>query len=39
VTAPPETFFLDSQGVVVARFVGPLDASLIDRYLQLVGAG
>jgi thiol-disulfide isomerase/thioredoxin len=39
VTAPPETFFLDSQGVVVARFVGPLDAGLIDRYLQLVGAG
>jgi cytochrome c biogenesis protein CcmG/thiol:disulfide interchange protein DsbE len=39
VTAPPETFFLDSRGVVVARFVGPLDASLIDRYLQLVGAG
>ena len=39
VTAPPETFFLDGRGVVVARFVGPLDASLIDRYLQLVGAG
>jgi len=37
VTAPPETFFLDSHGVVAARFVGPLDASLIDRYLQLVG--
>ena len=37
VTAPPETFFLDSQGVVVARFLGPLDAGLIDRYLQLVG--
>jgi cytochrome c biogenesis protein CcmG, thiol:disulfide interchange protein DsbE len=39
VTAPPETFFLDARGVVVARFVGPLDAGLIDRYLQLVGAG
>ena len=39
VTAPPETFFLDTRGVVVARFVGPLDAGLIDRYLQLVGAG
>jgi cytochrome c biogenesis protein CcmG/thiol:disulfide interchange protein DsbE len=37
VSAPPETFFLDSRGVVVARFVGPLDADLIDRYLQLVG--
>ncbi|TMC12812.1 MAG: redoxin domain-containing protein [Chloroflexi bacterium] len=39
VTAPPETFFLDARGVVVARFVGPLDAGLIDRYLELVGAG
>jgi cytochrome c biogenesis protein CcmG, thiol:disulfide interchange protein DsbE len=37
VTAPPETFFVDAQGVVVARFLGPLDTSLIDRYLQLVG--
>jgi cytochrome c biogenesis protein CcmG, thiol:disulfide interchange protein DsbE len=39
VTAPPETFFLDARGVVVARFVGPLDADLIDRYLQLVETG
>ncbi len=39
VTAPPETFFIDPRGVVVARFVGPLDASLIDRYLQLVVTG
>jgi cytochrome c biogenesis protein CcmG/thiol:disulfide interchange protein DsbE len=37
VTAPPETFFIDSRGTVVARFVGPLDGGLIDRYLQLVG--
>jgi hypothetical protein len=37
VKAPPETFFIDSRGVVVARFIGPLDAGLIDRYLQLVG--
>jgi cytochrome c biogenesis protein CcmG, thiol:disulfide interchange protein DsbE len=36
VTAPPETFFLDARGLVVARFVGPLDGALIDRYLQLV---
>ena len=39
VTAPPETFFLDGRGLVLARFVGPLDTSLIDRYLQLVGVG
>jgi cytochrome c biogenesis protein CcmG/thiol:disulfide interchange protein DsbE len=36
VNAPPETFFIDDRGVVVARFLGPLDADLIDRYLQLV---
>ena len=39
VTGPPETFFIDGRGVVAARFVGPLDAQLIDRYLQLVGVG
>ncbi len=37
VSAPPETFFVDRDGVVVARFLGPLDDRLIDRYLQLVG--
>ncbi len=36
VTDPPETFFIDDRGVVVARFLGPLDADLIHRYLQLV---
>ncbi len=39
VTGPPETFFIDSQGVVVARFVGPLDGPALNRYLQLVGIG
>ncbi len=37
VKAPPETFFIDANGIVVARFLGPLDGALIDRYLQLVG--
>lgn len=37
VKAPPETFFIDARGTVAARFVGPLDGGLIDRYLQLVG--
>jgi cytochrome c biogenesis protein CcmG/thiol:disulfide interchange protein DsbE len=37
VTEPPETFFIDQRGVVVARFLGPLDTDLIHRYLQLVG--
>lgn len=39
VTAPPETFFIDSQGVVVARFTGPMDKDTIARYLQLTGVG
>jgi cytochrome c biogenesis protein CcmG/thiol:disulfide interchange protein DsbE len=38
VDAPPDTFFIDSRGVVTAEFVGPLDGPAIDRYLQLVGA-
>lgn len=38
VTGPPETFFIDPNGLVAARFVGPLDGSLLSRYLQLVGA-
>ena len=33
----PATFFIDSQGVVVASFTGPLDASTLDHYLGLVG--
>jgi len=37
VKAPPETFFIDARGMVAARFLGPLDGGLIDRYLQLVG--
>lgn len=37
VTGPPETFFIDAAGLVAARFTGPVDAQVIDRYLQLVG--
>lgn len=37
VTAPPETFFIDSAGTVVGLFAGPLDASTIARYLELTG--
>ena len=32
----PATFFINSQGVVVASFVGPLDTSTLDRYLGLL---
>jgi cytochrome c biogenesis protein CcmG/thiol:disulfide interchange protein DsbE len=36
VLAPPVTFFIDSQGVVVASFAGPLDTPTIDHYLGLL---
>lgn len=35
---PPETFFIDRAGVVVAQFRGPLTGAAIERYLQLVDA-
>jgi cytochrome c biogenesis protein CcmG/thiol:disulfide interchange protein DsbE len=37
VTGPPETFFVDADGVVVAKHVGPLTAELMDSYLALLG--
>jgi cytochrome c biogenesis protein CcmG/thiol:disulfide interchange protein DsbE len=37
VTEPPATFFIDREGVAVARFDGPLTVPLIERYLQLAG--
>ena len=33
----PATFFIDSQGVVVASFTGALDAQTLDHYLGLLG--
>jgi hypothetical protein len=32
----PATFFIDSHGVVVASFSGPLDGPTLDRYLGLI---
>lgn len=34
----PATFFIDSQGVVVASFTGPLSQDLLDHYLELIAA-
>lgn len=39
VTGPPETYFIDSHGVVAARFLGPLDGQALARYLALIGVG
>ena len=33
----PATFFIDSHGVVVASFTGPLDAETLDHYIGLLG--
>lgn len=33
----PETFFIDSKGIVVARHVGPLTPDALTRNLRLVG--
>ena len=32
----PTTFFIDSRGLVVASFTGPLSTNLLNHYLQLV---
>ena len=34
----PATFFIDSDGVVIASFVGPLDENTLSHYLGLLGA-
>lgn len=34
----PETFFIDSSGVVVASFTGPLSSNLLSHYVQLIAA-
>lgn len=33
----PATFFIDSNGLVVASFTGPLEPSTLDHYLALIG--
>jgi cytochrome c biogenesis protein CcmG/thiol:disulfide interchange protein DsbE len=37
VTGPPETFFIDRQGLVVSKVVGPVDPHQLDVYLSLLG--
>lgn len=37
VSAPPETFFIDAAGIVTARFAGPVDQAILQKYLGLVG--
>jgi cytochrome c biogenesis protein CcmG/thiol:disulfide interchange protein DsbE len=37
VIGPPETFFVDADGIVVARHVGPLTSDEVDRQLAALG--
>ncbi|MGZ6255401.1 MAG: TlpA family protein disulfide reductase [Candidatus Limnocylindria bacterium] len=37
VTGPPETFFVDARGIVVARHVGPLTAAVLNDELRALG--
>lgn len=36
VFAPPVTVFINSDGLIVASFAGPLDQSTLDHYLGLI---
>jgi thiol-disulfide isomerase/thioredoxin len=38
VYGPPVTVFIDSHGVVVASFSGPLDTPTLDHYLGLISS-
>ena len=37
VTGPPETFFVNADGVVVSRHIGPLTRALVDEGLAALG--
>jgi len=37
VTGPPETFFINARGIVVARHVGPLTKAVLDDELAAIG--
>jgi cytochrome c biogenesis protein CcmG/thiol:disulfide interchange protein DsbE len=39
VTGPPETFFVDAEGIVRDRQFGPLSAALMEQRLASIGVG
>jgi cytochrome c biogenesis protein CcmG/thiol:disulfide interchange protein DsbE len=39
VTGPPETFFVDPNGIVRYRHVGPLTAEVLQEQLAILGIG
>jgi len=38
VTAPPETFFVNRQGVIISKIIGPVDRGRLEVYLSQLGA-
>jgi len=36
VIAPPETYFIDASGRVLARFLGPIDGPRLAKYLAMI---
>jgi len=38
VTAPPETFFVNRQGVVISKILGPVDRGQLEVYMSQFGA-
>ena len=38
VSAPPETFFLNRQGVIISKVVGPVDRGQLEVYMSQLGA-
>jgi cytochrome c biogenesis protein CcmG/thiol:disulfide interchange protein DsbE len=39
VTGFPETFFIDAEGMIVAKYVGPMDAPTLDAYVSALVEG
>jgi hypothetical protein len=39
VVGPPETFFVDADGIVREKQTGPLTAESMDRHLASIGIG
>jgi cytochrome c biogenesis protein CcmG/thiol:disulfide interchange protein DsbE len=39
VTGFPETFFIDANGTIVAKYVGPMDAPTLDAYVSMLVEG
>jgi cytochrome c biogenesis protein CcmG/thiol:disulfide interchange protein DsbE len=39
VTGFPESFFIDADGMIIAKYVGPMDTPTLDAYVSLIVEG